>query len=172
MDKYLAANKDEDTQDDEDRPARLDQPPPAYCHRARPGDLLPSASARCLPRKESFQRLLTEVERFLDPQYFTALRDPRALDWIESHLPSGAYHDRGGIAALCGFSWERALSWLKQGRPLSHLALDAFKTLIYPFGDPNEEGYGVRLLDPPRRRTLSRVLKVHARREAVPRVQK
>lgn len=172
VDKYLAANKDEDTQDDEGRPPRLDRLPPGYYDRVRPDDLLPSASARCLPRDEAFQRVLTEVERFHDPHYFTALCDPRTLDWIESHLPSGTYPDWGGTAALCGFSWDRALRWLQQGRPISHLALDALERLIFPLGDPNEKDHGVRLLDPPSRHTLSRVLKAHARRDAVPRVQK
>ncbi len=170
MEKYLpdpAVFEADDEDDDGD-----DDKGPLGAPRFPWTDLLPSASARCLPQEEAWQHALTQATRHGYMGYFTALRDPRALDWIETHLPSGTYPDWGGVAAVCGFSWDRALRWLQQGRPLSHLALDALRALILPLGDPDEEDYGIRLLSPPDRRTLGRVLKAHARRDAVPRVQK
>jgi hypothetical protein len=38
-------------------------------------------------------------------------------------------------------------------------------------GNPDEEDYGPRLLDPPSRRSLSRVLKAHALRDPDPNVE-
>jgi hypothetical protein len=163
LDKYLPSPEDE--QEDEDSPSQLNQPPPGYYDRVLPDSLLPSVSARCLPLDEAFQRVLAEVERFSDPTHFIELRDPRVLDWMETHLSLKPRADWGRIAAASRFSWGRALLWLERGPPLSRIALAALETLISRYGDPWVEKPGIRLLDPPSRRTLSRVLKAHALRD-------
>ncbi len=169
IERHLEADKGE--QEAGDSRPRMNQPPPGFYDRVWPDSLLPSTSARCLPRDEAFQRVLTEVERFRDPDHFIELRDPHVLDWMETHLSLKPRADWGRVAAACRFSWGRALRWLDQGRPLSHIALDALSTLIFPMGDPDDDSHGIRLLDPPSRRTLSRVLKAHALRDPVPRVE-
>ncbi len=172
IDSHLKADEGEDDPEDDDSPPRLDQPPRGFYDRVWLDSLLPSASARCLPRDEAFQRVLTEVERIRDPDLFIGLRDPRVLDWMETHLSLKPRADWGRVAAACRFSWGRAHLWLERGPPLSHIALDALDKLITRYGDPWVEKPGIRLLDPPSRRTLGRVLKAHAQRDAVPRVQK
>jgi hypothetical protein len=169
IDRHLKA--DEGEQEAGDSPPRLNQPPPGLYDRLWPDSRLPSASARCLPRDEAFQRVLTEVERFRNPHHFIGLRDPRVLDWMETHLSLKPSADWGHVAAACRFSWGRALLWLERGPPLSHIALDALENLITRYGDPLIEKPGVRLLDPPSRRTLSRVLKAHALRDPDPGVE-
>jgi|JI6StandDraft_1071083.scaffolds.fasta_scaffold00545_13 hypothetical protein len=137
---------------------------------------LPSVSARCLPHEEAYQLAVVEVERSGHTRWFSPLHDPRVLDWIETHIQPPLTGKWGGLAATSSFSWGRALRWIQQGRPLSHAALDALSALI-SLRDPDEwdeedrGDRGVRLLDPPSRRTLSRVLKAHALRDPVPRVE-
>lgn len=162
----------EETDDDDgdDTPQANTQGRP-FCFHLYPGCLLPSVIARCLPRDEAYQLALAEVERSGRAGWFSPLHDPRVLDWIETHIQPPLTSEWGGLAAASGFSWGRALRWIQQGRPLSHAALDALSTLIFPMGNPDEEDYGIRLIDPPSRRTLSRVLKAHALRDPVPRVE-
>lgn len=141
-------------------------------------DLLVSASACCLPADESFARVVAEIER--EPAgcqqrmlgLLQTLRDRRALAWIETHARSPITSEWGSTAAASGLDWPKAVEWLNQGRPMSLVALDALETLVFPFGEPDDRFHGVRLLDPPSRRTLTRVLKAYAARDPVPRVEK
>lgn len=130
------------------------------------------ATSRCLPADESFRRVRETVEQFHCPMLFIQLRDARVLDWIETHIQPPITQVWGEIAAASGFSWERAVRWLEGGRPLSLAALDALSTLISTYGEPYNAKEGVRLLSPPSRRTLSRVLHNHAKRDPVPRVER
>ncbi len=170
MESYRAVSDDDDDadadadEDDGDRPASGCPPSLRHRHFAW-SSCLPSVSARCLPLNEAFQRVLAEVERFSDPTHFIELRDPRVLDWMETHLSLKPRADWGHVAAACRFRWGTALLWLERGPPLSRIALDALENLISRYGDPWVEKPGIRLLDPPSRRTLSRVLKAHALRD-------
>lgn len=137
-----------------------------------PNSELVFATSRCLPADESFRRVCEAVEQFHCPMLFIQLRDARVLDWIETHIQPPIIRDWGKIAAPSGFSWERAVRWLEGGRPLSLVALDALSTLISTYGEPYNAKEGVRLLSPPSRRTLSRVLKDHVERDPVPRVER
>ena len=161
------SDDDEDVDDDSPAPMR----PPSRPRYGEWHDLLPSVSARCLPRDEAYQLLLAEAERSGDPDCFTPLRDPRALDWIETHLQTDTRSDWSSVVATSGFSWDRALRWLERAPPFSHLALDTLHIFIFPFGDPDDDHHGTRLLGPPDLATLSRVLKAHARRDRAPRVK-
>jgi hypothetical protein len=163
-------DSDDDEDVDDDSPASMR--PPSRPRYGEWHDLLPSVSARCLPRDEAYQLLLAEAERSGDPDCFTPLRDPRALDWIETHLQSDTRSDWSPVVATSLFSWDRALRWLDRGPPFSHLALDTLHTFIIPYGDPDDDNHGTRLLGPPNLSTLSRVLKAHARRDRAPCVKK
>lgn len=168
IDSNLKETDDDDDDDDDDTPQAGTQSRPYYFHL---GFQLPSVIARCLPRAEAYQLVLAEVERSGQAGWFTVLHDPRVLDWIETHIQPPLTSDWGRLAATSHFSWGRALRWLDQGRPLSQAALDALKCLIFPMGDPDDDAHGPRLLDPPSRRTLSRVLKAHALRDPDPGVE-
>ena len=58
------------------------------------------------------------------------LRETLVLDWIEKNAerPCGISQLWGQLAASSNFTWERAETWLKWGRPWSLISLDA---LIY-----------------------------------------
>lgn len=171
IDSNLAIS-DDDEEVDDDSHASKRPPSLRYRHFDWHG-LLPSVSARCLPHEEAYQLAVAQVERSGNTRWFSPLHDPRVLDWIETHIQPPLTGKWGGLAATSGFSWGRALRWFQQGRPLSHAALDALSSLISR-RDPDEwdeEDRGVRLLDPPSRRTLYRVLKAHALRDPVPRVE-
>jgi cell wall assembly regulator SMI1 len=56
-----------------------------------------------------------------------AFRDPSVLDWIEQNVPALVTTDWGALAAVSSFTWSRATAWLRSGRPLSLVALDALK---------------------------------------------
>lgn len=56
-----------------------------------------------------------------------AFRDPSVLNWIERNVPAVVTSDWGALAAVSSFSWARATAWLRSGRPLSLVALDALK---------------------------------------------
>jgi hypothetical protein len=54
-------------------------------------------------------------------------RSDRTLDWIEASHFAPVVESWGRLAALSQFDWPRAVKWLRQGRPLSLVALDALK---------------------------------------------
>ena len=56
-----------------------------------------------------------------------AFRDPSVLDWIEQNVPAVVTSDWGALAAVSSFEWSRATAWLRTGRPLSLVALDAMR---------------------------------------------
>lgn len=55
-------------------------------------------------------------------------RDASVLDWIETHVHDPLTHHWGDLAASSNFDWPRARKWLRAGRPLSLVALDALVT--------------------------------------------
>lgn len=56
-----------------------------------------------------------------------AFRDPSVLNWIEQNVPAVVTSHWGVLAAVSCFTWARATAWLRSGRPLSLVALDALK---------------------------------------------
>jgi hypothetical protein len=94
---------------------------------------LAHASAFCLPHREGFRRV-TEVLETLPArelyQGFPVLahfQTALTLDWLETHIQRPVTDSWGRVAAQPQFSWERAVKWLDQGRPLSLVSLDALK---------------------------------------------
>lgn len=140
-------------------------------------DALARASAACLPEAEGFARVVRVVEaaregrRCHQVYLLTPFGSTRTLDWIEGHVESPVIEEWGAVAALSSLDWTRVMAWLAKGRPLSHVALDALQRLICECGEPLSENHGVRLIDPPSRKTLRKVLKAHLARDPAPRVK-
>ena len=58
-------------------------------------------------------------------------RSPAVLDWIERKIPdSNITEDWGRLAALSVLDWSRLQNWVKRGRPLSLVAVDALCEFI------------------------------------------
>jgi len=57
------------------------------------------------------------------------LQDPCCLDWIERNVPaSNVGSEWGQLAAASRITWEQCAKWIRSGRPLSLVALDALYT--------------------------------------------
>lgn len=52
-------------------------------------------------------------------------RNPKMLDWIERNIQSPVTTDWGNLASASGIAWDRVMTWLQSGRPLSFAALEA-----------------------------------------------
>ncbi|MDE5944080.1 MAG: hypothetical protein K2G93_00625 [Rikenella sp.] len=77
---------------------------------------------------------MRELESYDERQFLESLpslcylRNEKTLDWMEHYAAdkiqtvSPSY---GHLAALSHFDWARCLRWLRTGRPLSLIALDA-----------------------------------------------
>ena len=98
----------------------------------------------CLPFEEGFQRVTDVLKdeqprtRFMQSRleevvgYGLALfRSSKTLEWMENHTEIVNSEGWGRIAALSHFSWPRAVAWLEQGRPLSHVALFAIRACFH-----------------------------------------
>lgn len=141
---------------------------------------LAAASAQCLDEDDGYDRVVAEIEKYQPDQwvgrvhYLMPFRSERALAWIESHVqvPVVTRSQWGKTAAVSRLSWAKVVEWLEQGRPMSHVAVDALSSLIYHCGDPLDDAYGCRLIDPPSRATVIEVLSQCMERDPVPRVEK
>lgn len=92
---------------------------------------LANASIACLPAEEGFERCFAVFDTLpLKEQrprmmYMRKFRNPQMLDWIESNIQSPVTTDWGNLASASGIAWDRVMSWLQSGRPLSFAALEA-----------------------------------------------
>src|SRR5882724_1683933 len=89
------------------------------------------ACSQCLPLLEGFGLVTCKLSTLpkRDVTIFKAalmgFRSERTLDWIESNHFAPIVESWGRLAALSQFDWARAIKWLRIGRPLSLIALDA-----------------------------------------------
>ncbi|MCM5681557.1 hypothetical protein M8A51_18690 [Schlegelella sp. S2-27] len=96
------------------------------------------ATAACLPVDEGLQRAfeaLASMQERDRRQAFGALahfRSERVLDWIEANAGEPSVEAWGYLAAACSFGWPRAERWLRDGRPLSLIAVDALLAIARP----------------------------------------
>ena len=89
--------------------------------------------ASCLEFEEGFEIVKTEIEKSDDKSYndnVSALlyfRSEKTLDWIEtqSERIKNVTSSWAQLVASSQFSWEKCEKWLRTGRPLSLVALDA-----------------------------------------------
>lgn len=92
------------------------------------------AAASCLPLEEAFAtvtaKLATKPKK--DPVFslgaLGCFRNDHTLAWMEANIHEPITETWGRLAALSRFSWPRAKAWLRGGRPLSLVALDALNS--------------------------------------------
>lgn len=136
------------------------------------------AAAACLPKSDrTVQSAIAAVEAAADRNIsttalaLTPFRSPLVLDWIEQRVASPVSDGWGSIASRSGFSWPTAARWLKSGRPLNLVALDALKETYRrpPRGGPDRPA---QLLEAPEFSVLFALLDEVASNDPVPRVTK
>lgn len=136
------------------------------------------AAAACLPKSDrTVQSAIAAVEAAADRNIsttalaLTPFRSPLVLDWIERRLASPVSDGWGSVASRSGFSWPTAVRWLKSGRPLNLVALDALKEAYRrpPRGRPDRPA---QLLEAPESTVLFALLDEVATDDPVPRVTK
>ena len=136
------------------------------------------AGHRCLPAEEGLAtaiEALSHVPRSRLTQESFVLakyRDTRVLDWIEVNVHDPLTHQWGDLAAASGIDWTRAAKWLRSGRPLSLVALDA---LVVCSGPRPGASLLIRKMNPVLRapapaHAIEAALTDYARRDPVPRV--
>jgi hypothetical protein len=138
------------------------------------------AFAVSLPPEEAFLlvanelALLAPVERRRETFSLARLRSPAALDWLEANVGAPLTWEWGALAAVSQLSWPRACAWLKAGRPMSLVALDALLDMRGP--GPNRTPWmnavQPRLLAAPPEAEARAVLEAYAAKDPVPRVRK
>jgi hypothetical protein len=89
--------------------------------------------ANCLEFEEAFEIIRTEIEKS-DEKYYNNnvsgllyFRSEKTLDWIETQPQriKNVTSSWGQLVASSQFSWQKCEKWLRAGRPLSLVALDA-----------------------------------------------
>jgi hypothetical protein len=137
---------------------------------------LAQASAACLPFREGFDRVVAAVcshegARKRDAAsclcYF---HTTETLDWIEQNICEPITESWGYLAAASQFDWLRAESWLKRGRPLSLVAIDALLAIARPQSS-FLRAHKPRLIQPPTPARFNELLMEYAAKDHVPRVQ-
>lgn len=99
---------------------------------------LAAATAACLPQEEGFPLVTGALEALPEKerrQLFGALahfRSTRSLVWIETHASEPTVDAWGYLAAASGFNWPKGEEWLKAGRPLNLIAVDALLAIANP----------------------------------------
>ncbi|NDV66696.1 hypothetical protein [Bacteroides sp. 224] len=89
--------------------------------------------AASLPSDDAFRLITTELATLNDSDFANSIsallymKSEKTLDWIENQTGKmkNIGQDWGQLAASSQFSWQRCAKWLKAGRPLSLIALDA-----------------------------------------------
>jgi hypothetical protein len=99
---------------------------------------LAAATAACLPEDEGFPLVTVALETLPEKvrrQQFGALahfRSTKSLGWIETHASEPTVDAWGYLAAASKFNWYKGEEWLKAGRPLSLIAVDALLAIANP----------------------------------------
>lgn len=137
---------------------------------------LAQASASCLQFNDGFSRVVTAFtgmdeksrrDRMYALSYFHCRE---TLDWIESNVVSPVTGDWGRLAAASGFDWERTVSWLTSGRPLSLVALDTLQAIVRP-QTPLLRDHRPELQTKPDLTTFKDALNEYLDRDSAPRVK-
>lgn len=99
---------------------------------------LAEATAACLPEAEGFPLVASALEAMPEKERrrsFGALahfRSTRSLDWIEANACEPTVDAWGYLAAASTLNWPKVDEWLKAGRPLSLVAVDALLAIANP----------------------------------------
>ncbi len=136
---------------------------------------LANASAACLTHEDGFSRVTTALAGFDEKtrrenlfalSYF---RSRDGLDWIEENVCSPVTGEWGRLAAASRFHWGKADSWLRKGRPLSLVALDALLSIVRR-ETPLLSNLHPELEDKPESASFESTLKRYAEQDNAPRV--
>lgn len=134
------------------------------------------ASAKCLPPKEGYDRVLMalallDVRKKRESMYVLGyFRSPEVLDWIEANIVEPVTDSWGYLAASSEVDWARLKRWLLHGRPLSLVAIDTLRAIQHKQTRALKE-FRVRLAAPPSLAELRDTLEDYASRDPVPRVR-
>jgi hypothetical protein len=137
---------------------------------------LAAASAACLPFQEGFHRVIHELNAMTQKEvrHFCSVlahfRTEKTLDWLEMHVSPAVTDTWGRLAAVSQLSWVRVTKWLKQGRPLSLVALDALYACGH-YDTPLLRKLIPKLLEPDTRERMTERLERYAADDPAPRVQ-
>lgn len=141
------------------------------------------AIASCLERDEAFTLLIPEIEKSSGNQLandalaLLFFQHEKTLDWIERIAEKIAtVPDQWGVlAATSQFSWQRADKWVKAGRPLSLIALDALWYCTIKEPGPNQpvwlQQHPPKLTDEPRPEIVAVALTDYVMKDNVPRTR-
>lgn len=138
---------------------------------------LVQASAACLSFEEGYSRseqALAAMPERVRREHFGALaffRSPQTLSWIEANAGEPSTESWGHLAAASSFTWPKAEQWLKSGRPLSLIAIDALRAVANP-RTPLLSGMKPSLGAPVTVEEMRHVLEGASLADPVPRVQK
>ena len=150
------------------------------------GSLLAAGAViACLPFEEAFESLTRRIESGNAGDFhhrcegLAAFRSERVLDWLENReeLLTPVTESWGRIAALSQFSWKRARMWLRKGRPLSLIALDALRLCTTPADMLGSEPLWVQesrpqLPDAPSASEIRVELTAYLEKDASPRIER
>ena len=137
---------------------------------------LAQASAACLPPVEGFDRvseaLAPDVQRKNWDLIFclSYFQSANALNWIERNIAEPITDAWGYLAAASCLDWPRVENWLRSGRPLSLVALDALIAILRP-RSVLLKSIKPKLLSSPDIGLFNQELTAYAERDPVPRVQ-
>jgi len=136
---------------------------------------LACASASCLPFEEGFDEVVRALEHCetrerLELMHSLAhFRSHKTLEWIEEKVSGQVTESWGNLAAASDFSWPLARKWLRHGRPLSLVALDALAAIIRP-QTRLLQLFSPRLHDPPDLDAFKQSLSDYLAEDSAPRV--
>lgn len=134
------------------------------------------AVAACLPTDEAISWAIHAVSAFPDVPARDTVRalkwfnGPKVYDKLETMVCAPVTDVWGYVAARCGLVWGRARGWLRAGRPLSIVALDALNECIRGnrFGDDGPEP---QLEERPTQNELEQELKQYLAMDSAPRIK-
>lgn len=137
---------------------------------------LAAATAACLPEDEGFPLVTLALEAMPEKvrrQQFGALahfRSTKSLGWIETHASEPTGDAWGYLAAASKFNWPKSEEWLKAGRPLSLIAVDALLAIANP-RTPFLRRIGPVLENQPGEQDIRNAIEALMKADPVPRVK-
>lgn len=141
------------------------------------------ALAACLPFDEGFSIVTKELEQSPDSlladnsSALLYFQSNKTLVWIEKVKGriNNISSTWGTLAAASGFDWQTAEKWLKEGRPLSLIALDALLYCTTTGGRFNQalwfREHPPTLLNAPRPEIIANALTAYLDKDSVPRTK-
>lgn len=142
------------------------------------------ALAKCLEPDLGFELYTKQLERIDQPKKLTeamngliCFRSKKSLAWIETNVArvSNISDVWGYLAVASQFDWAIAHKWLRNGRPLSLIALDALANCAVTSDTQNStlwlKNNPQRLLSPGTIEEMNNILLKHGESDKVPRVR-